>query len=108
MFALAVAFLLEIAVLVAFASLGMFIHGHTWMHVIASVALFLLLMLFWGTYMAHKATKKVGVLAYYLWKIPIYGLATAAIFMHLDVAWGTSFIVLVILDEAVLFRHNIS
>lgn len=108
MFALAVAFLLEIAAFAAFASLGTLLPGHTWLHILISVILFALLTVFWSIYMAPKAIKKVHPLAYYLWKLPIYGSAATAIFVHLGNTWGIVFVVLTVLDEAALFRHNLS
>lgn len=58
--------------------------------------------------MAPKAPKKLKVVTYYVSKLLIYGLAAFVIFQTQNQSLGLLFVFAVIVDEMLLFKHNIS
>ena len=105
---LALAFLLEIAAFIGFAAFGYVFPLDSWLKVVLFIILFAALIIFWSVFMAPKAPKKLNPLPYYLAKAPIYVLAAITIFATQGTSLGVTFAVLAILDELLLFKHNLS
>jgi hypothetical protein len=106
--ALGAAFLLEIVAFISFASVGFLFSVTHFVQLVIAFVLFVTLITFWSLYMAPKAPKKFKVVPYYVSKAVIYSLAALSIFKSHGVTLGILFVVFVILDEALLFKHNLS
>ena len=106
--ALAVAFLLELVAFFAFAGAGFLLPGGRFVRWLAALLLFAALITFWSLFMAPRAPRKVGIVPYYTAKGCIYAVAAYVIFVFAGPPFGVAFIAAVLLDEALLFRHNLS
>lgn len=105
---LGAAFLLELVAFISFACVGFVLPLSHGLQIVASILLFVALMAFWSIYMAPKAPKKFGPLAYYLAKLGVYAVS-AYVLYHAHYPKGSAlFIVAVMTDEIFLFRHNLS
>lgn len=104
---LALAFLLEIVAFIAFSAFGYVFPLPGWAQLALFIVLFVALVSFWGVYMAPKAPKKLDLIPYYIAKAVIYGISAVTIFVTRGPAPCSTFVVLALLDEALLFRHNL-
>ena len=77
---LLLAFLLELVAVIGFSCIGFLIPYPTTLQSIISLLLLVCLILFWGRFMAPKAPKRVGLIAYYTIKSIIYCVAAVSIF----------------------------
>lgn len=105
---LALAFLLEIVAFIAFASFGYVFPLSGWLQIVLFGVLFITLIVFWSVCMAPKAPKKFSPLPYYIAKAIIYAISAITIFATQSTGLGVTFAVLALLDEALLFRHNLA
>ena len=105
---LTLAFLLEIVAFIAFAAFGYVFPLSGGLQIVLFVILFVALITFWSLYMAPKAPKKFSPLPYYITKALIYAVSAVTIFAVKGSALGIKFVILVLVDEALLFRHNLS
>ncbi|HVS58524.1 MAG TPA: DUF2568 domain-containing protein [Candidatus Saccharimonadales bacterium] len=105
---LALAFVLEIVAFIAFSAFGYVFPLPEWAHLALFAVLFVALVSFWGVYMAPKAPKKLDLIPYYIAKAIIYTVSAVTIFFTRGAAPCSTFMLLALLDEALLFRHNLS
>jgi hypothetical protein len=106
--ALTLAFLLEIVAFIAFAAAALFLPGGSAVHIAVGAVLLGAVIGFWGMYMAPKAPHKFAAPRYYTAKSLIYTVAAITLFMQASIAAGAWFVALALLDEAFLYKHNIS
>lgn len=106
--ALAIAFLFELVAFASFAGLGLLLHVTRFLHILLFLVLLIGLVTFWGLFMAPRAAHKFKPPEYYSCKAAIYALAALVLWVKMGSAVGLAFLVLAIVDEAVLFRHNLS
>ncbi|HSW66770.1 MAG TPA: YrdB family protein [Bacillota bacterium] len=106
--ALALAFILELVAFIQFASIGQLLRAGPILHGILFIGLISAVLVFWSVFMAPKAPKKLHGDAYYVAKTLIYAVAATAIYRLHGPGWGGAFIFAALLDEAVLYKHNIS
>jgi hypothetical protein len=106
--ALALAFLLEVVAFVSFSCLGVLLPLTHPAYIAIFVALFISLITFWGLFMAPKAIHKFRPPAYYLLKAIIYVLAALVLWLEVSPLLSLAFATCVVIDEAALFKHNLS
>ena len=106
-FLLAVAFLLELVAFVSFACAGVIVTKSRLLQIVLGAVLFALVITFWSLFMAPKAPKKFKPLPYYCAKLKIYAVSAFVLFQTQDTVIATSFAVLVVGDEALLYKHNL-
>jgi len=106
--ALTAAFLLELIAFVSFAAFGYLLHLSTALHLALFVILLSVLIGFWALFMAPRAVYKFKVLPYYLAKGLIYAISATTLFALKGPLWGGLFVILALVDELVLFKHNLS
>ena len=106
--ALTLAFLLELIAFVSFACIGLLLKAGGAVHIALGLILFVLLITFWSMYMAPRAAHKLKPVPYYIAKSVIYSVSALTIFTQATATWGVIFIVLVLVDEIALFRHNLA
>ncbi|HSX17714.1 MAG TPA: YrdB family protein [Patescibacteria group bacterium] len=106
--ALTLAFLLEIVAFIGFATIGYAFDLNSAMHVVLFFVLLALVTVFWGLFMAPKAPKKFHASNYYMAKLVIYGIATASLLSNNGPGASALFIVAAIVDEAILYKHNLA
>lgn len=78
---LAVAFLLEVAALVAFAWWGFEATEITLARITLAIAAPIVVAVFWGTFMAPTAKRRVSGAVYYVFQAVVFGLAAAALWL---------------------------
>jgi hypothetical protein len=105
--ALAIAFLLELVAFVFFAGVSFTLHFGISVQIVVAVLLFVLLIAFWSIYMAPKAPRKVGIVAYYIYKSCIYAVSAYSLYAFVGLTALIVFVIAVALDEIILFRHNL-
>ena len=105
---LALAFILELVAFVGFAAIAFCLHYPVILQLIMAIALFVGLIVFWSFYMAPKAVKKFSPVYYYIAKVIIYAIATFAMFRLWGATFAIVFVILAIIDEATLYRHNLA
>jgi membrane protein implicated in regulation of membrane protease activity len=103
---LTLAFVLELVAFAAFAAFGFMFNLDTPIRIVIFILLFVLLVSFWGLYMAPRATKKLNVPAYYLAKSVIYSISAIVLFNLYGIATGSVFVIACLADEILLFKHN--
>jgi Protein of unknown function (DUF2568) len=105
-FALAAAFILELVAFIGFASSSFLLPLDMPLQIIMFVILLSALVVFWGRFMAPRAPKKLKPVLYYLAKASIYIVAAYTLFQITENVFGVLFIATVVIDEAILFKHN--
>lgn len=104
---LALAFVLEVIAWVAFSSLPFIFDISDTVQVIMAVVLLIAIIAFWAMYMAPKSSRKFGTKAYYVAKTLIYAVSAYVIFQSKGVKLGALFVVLTLISEVVLYKHNL-
>lgn len=105
--ALTLAFLLELVAFGYFAAVSLTLDIAKPIQIALFVALLGALIAFWSMFMAPRAIKKFRPLPYYIAKAMIYAVSTYAIFKLVGATWCYLFVVCALLDEIILFRHNL-
>ncbi len=105
---LALAFVLEIVAFICFADIGGLIFKNAVVNTLIFVVLLVALMVFWGLYMAPKASKKLKTTPYYVAKGIIYAVAAFDIYATQNPGLAAVFAVAAIIDELLLYKHNLS
>ncbi len=105
---LALAFVLELVAFISFASIGQLLQAGPILHGILFIVLVSAVLIFWSVFMAPKAPKKLHGDTYYIAKTIIYAIAAVSIYKLSGPGWGGAFIFAALLDEAVLYKHNLS
>lgn len=100
------AFIIEIVAFVSFAAIGFLLPTSVVFQIISALALFTLLVIFWGKYMSPRAPKKVGLKLYYLVKFTLYAVAAVSLFYKYGQLYTIIFAALSIFNEATLFNYN--
>ena len=103
---LTLAFLLELVAFFSFAFSPLLFQIDKTEQVILAIVLFVALIIFWSLFMAPKAVKKFKLVPYYASKSIIYAIAAIVLFKTTTAVFGCTFIVLVVADEMLLFKHN--
>lgn len=106
--ALTIAFLLELVAFAAFAGISFLLPGGKVLHIAGFVVLLAGLIAFWSVCMAPKAPKKFKPMAYYAAKACVYAVAAFTLLYAYPPLYGILFVAAVLVDEALLFRHNLS
>jgi hypothetical protein len=76
---LALAFLLELALLAAFAYWGFHVGSSTLTRWLLGIGIPLIVAGFWGLFMAPKSRRRLGKVTYLIVKVLLFGLAVAAL-----------------------------
>ncbi len=76
---LALAFLLELAALAAFAVWGFGAYNNTLLNILLGIGVPLIVAVFWGLFMAPTARKRVSGVVYYVLQAIVFGLAALAL-----------------------------
>ncbi len=105
---LAIAFLLELVAFVFFAAIAFTLPVEQYAQIIIAAILFAAVIAVWSLFMAPRASKKLMKLPYYLVKFCIYAVSAYSILMITGAFCFELFVALVILDEVLLYRHNLS
>jgi hypothetical protein len=103
---LLLAFILELIAFIGFAALGLLVPAARPVQLSICAALLIGLVVFWGKYMAPRATKPLSLKAYYLVKALVYGPAAYMVYTLYGHDTGIIFAVAVMLNEAALSKHN--
>lgn len=103
---LLLAFILEVIALFGFAGLGFLLPVSSPWRGVASLLLFIALVIFWGRFMAPTSSKKVGLRAYYIAKYIIYTLAAVTLAYVYTPFLSLGFMVISIINDAMLFGYN--
>lgn len=103
---LLVAFILELTAFAGFSTLPYIFEIGAFMKILLTLLLLILLTAFWSTYMSPKASRKLELIAHYFSKFVIYSMASITLFNLLGTTVGTTFIITVFVDEALLYRYN--
>jgi hypothetical protein len=103
---LTLAFALELVAFAAFSAFPFVFEISALLRIGLFIILFVLLITFWGVYMAPRASKKLNVLPYYCAKLIIYAVSAFVLFELIGTGVGLVFIVACLLDEAFLYKHN--
>lgn len=102
---LAVAFILELIAFAAFAAVGYLLPIHATLQLLVATILLILVVAFWGLYMAPKAPRKLEKRAYYLAKFSVYGISAIALLNLMSPEAAVGFTVAVAIDEAYLIKR---
>lgn len=105
---LLLAFILEIITFACFAWFGFILNTSSIIQLIVSVVLFSGLVLFWGTFMSPRASRKLNVTGYYLVKVIVYGLSAIVINHLLDQEIAISFAIVSVICEIILVQRNVA
>jgi len=104
---LAIAFLIEVAALVAFASWGFQLSAAGWVRVLVGIGVPLVTAVVWGLLLAPRATFKLPMVAKLLLKAVVFGAATAAIIASGGLVLGIVFAVIVAVNTALIRIGNL-
>jgi len=107
MLALTLAFLLELVAFGYFAAVSFTLDVAKPVQIALFVVLLGALIAFWSAFMAPRAIKKFRPLPYYIAKAMIYTVSAYAIFKLVSATWCYLFVACSLLDEIILFRHNL-
>lgn len=107
MLALALAFLLELVAFGYFAAVSFTFDLAKPVQIALFVVLLGALITFWSIFMAPRAVKKFKPFAYYVAKAVVYGVSAYAIYQLASPKWFWIFVVCAVLDDIVLFKHNL-
>lgn len=102
------AFLLELVAFASFSCIGLLINTNRILNIIIFLVSLSVLITFWGLFMAPKAKYKFEPVTYYSFKVIIYVLSALVLWVKINPVTGIAFVVLGIIDEALLFKHNLS
>ena len=105
---LGLGFIFELVAFAAFASLGWLFPANQALHIMSFIILLGALITFWSIYMAPRALKKFSPVPYYGAKLIVYGLSAIVVYQLFNPTLGVLFMGATIIDEALLFRHNLS
>lgn len=100
------AFILEIMAFVGFSALGLLVPAPHFVQLGLCALLFVVLVAFWGRFMAPRATHPLPLRAYYAVKTVIYGAAAFMIARLYGQDTGIIFTIALILNELALYKHN--
>lgn len=100
---LGLAFLLELAMLAAFAYWGFHTGSTTLTRLLLSVGVPLIVAVIWGLFMAPKARRRLRGGAYQLARIVIFGLAAAALALAGAPIVAIVFVILFLLNTILLY-----
>lgn len=100
---LALAFLLELALLAAFGYWGFQSGGSTLVKILLGIGLPLLVALIWGIFMAPNSARRLQGGAYLALKAVLFGLAVAALMAAGRTTLGVLFAVVVVINTILLF-----
>jgi Protein of unknown function (DUF2568) len=100
---LALAFLLELALLAAFAYWGFQTGSSTLVKILLGIGLPLLVALIWGIFMAPNSTRHLQGGAYLALKALLFGLGVAALMAAGRTTLGVLFAVVVVINTILLF-----
>lgn len=103
-----IGFVVELVAFVAFACSVFLLPLHPILQIISSVILFIVLVTFWSTFMAPKAPKKFSSVTYYIVKVLIYAVSAYVIFHFYGLVLSIAFVVLAVLLEPFLYKHNLA
>jgi hypothetical protein len=104
---LTLAFLLELVAFGSFAAVGFLMPvSFVWQCIIALI-LFILFAVFWGIFMSPRAPKKFSPVVYYVAKATLYTVSAYVLFVKTPHSIAISFIILSILDDVFLYKHNL-
>jgi hypothetical protein len=104
---LAVAFLIEIAALVAFAWWGFQLSAPGWVRALVGIGLPLVTAVVWGLILAPRATFKLPLAAKLVLKAIVFGAATAAIIASGGLVLGIVYAVIVVVNTALIRIGNL-
>jgi len=90
---LAVAFLLELAMLVAYAGWGFHIGTTTLLKILLGIGTPILVAVIWSIFMAPRSQKRLQGRTYLILKVALFGLAIAALIVVGELAYGIVFAV---------------
>lgn len=105
---LAAAFVLELLAFIYFSVIPFTLPLNEYLQLIFSGVLFVLLVIFWSQYMSPRAHNKFAITGYYLSKFSIYTISAYSIFELTSTNYFLVFVVVVVVDELVLLRHNVN
>jgi Protein of unknown function (DUF2568) len=100
---LALAFLLELALLAAFGYWGFQSGGSTLVKILLGIGLPLLVALIWGIFMAPNSARRLQGGAYLALKAVLFGLAVAALMAAGRTTLGVLFAIVVVINTILLF-----
>lgn len=101
-----IGFLVELVAWSAVASLGFFMTNNRLVAGVLGVALFVMVVVLWGVFMAPKAKNKLPIVAYYFVKFVTYSVAIFVLWRASPVA-ACVFIVVVLVSEPFLYQHAV-
>ena len=105
--ALALAFLLELIAFAFFAATPFTFQINRSPQALAAAVLLVLILGFWGRYMAPKASKRFGLPTYDLCKVWLYTVSAYSILSLIGTPYFVAFVAAALLDESMLFTHNL-
>ena len=100
---LALAFILELAMLAAFAYCGFHAGDSTLGKLLLGIGIPVLVAVIWGIWMAPNSARRLKGAAYLGLKIVLFGLAVAALIMTGQTGWGAVLAVLFIVNTIGLY-----
>lgn len=95
---LALAFLLEVAALVAFAWWGFQATGNTLVNVLLGVGLPIVMAVVWGAFLAPTSKRRLSGAAYYAAQAVVFGLAAAGLWAANQPVWAVVLAVVYVLN----------
>lgn len=101
-FTLFLAFILEVGAILAIGYAGFHYDLPTIFQIILGIGLPVLFILFWGLYMAPKATKRLELKSYRIVKLGLFIGAGGMLLSVNEPIWAISFLILVAVDELLL------
>lgn len=96
-------FLLEIAMLAAFAYASFHLAPDRWLRWVAAVAIPLAAIVVWGLFLAPKASHRVGSSAGIAVSLAMFCLAALALFAARQPVWGAVMLILTLLNRILVF-----
>ncbi len=100
---LALAFLLELALLAAFAYWGFNTGDSTAIHIVLGIGVPVLVAVIWGIFMAPSSQRRLNGAAYLVVKVVLFGLGVAALVAAGQTTLGVVFAVVFVVNTILLY-----